>query len=249
MARAKRIDRDRAEARRRYRTATATASSEPLDDEEPGDATDAAPAARGTAPGSGGAAGSRARTGAQPLRARMGFREAFTSSYRPVRLREDIAGLPAMLRHWSVWGVVAISIVSSILALALGPTSDVAAFPFSLFVAPGAVAGIFIAGYFAPTASYLAGLIVGLASGILYSLVVVIVASGAVPGGAGSFTPDLVGSLVLQAFLINALYGLFLAPAAAWYKRFLANTAPQRQVRPTAQTGKQRRTGPRAKTR
>lgn len=249
MARAKRIDRDRAEARRRYRAATAAASPEPLEDDESAIDDDAAATEPSPAPAGARARTGRAAPGAQPLRARMGFREAFTSSYRPVHLREDIAGIPQMLRHWSLWGVAVVILASAVLGIVLGPTNEAAAFPFQLFVAPGSVAGIFIAGYFARTAAYLAGLIVGLIATVFYGLVVVIVASGVTPGGAGLITQDLVGGLIAQALLINVLYGIFLGAAAAWYKRFLANTAPPRPVRPAAQTGKQRRTGPRAKTR
>lgn len=248
MARAKRIDRDRAEARRRYRAAAAADSTATAEDGSSDEA--AAPTAPATSGTAARGAAPRQRAGTQPARPRMGLRQAFLAAYRPVHLREDLAGLPKLVAHWSVWGPVLAAVVSTALPFALGSTNELARFAFSIFVSPGAVAGVFIAGYFAPTAAYLAGLVVSLASSILFSIFAYAVAGGALGGDASGITTDVVGSSIATAFVIGPLYGIFLGATAAWYKRFLAYTAPPRPAnRPAAQGGNRRSQGPRAKSR
>jgi MFS family permease len=176
----------------------------------------------------------------------MGLREAFFAAYRPLHLRDDLRRFPAIVTHWSVWGPIAVAVLATILEIAVGANNSLSSFLFSLFVAPGAVAGVFIAGYFAPTAAYLAGLVVALASSILFA----IAAWAAYSSGTSGLTEEVVVGSITTGFIIGPLYGIFLGATAAWYKRFLAATSPARPPRPTAQqSGNRRRQGPRAKTR
>jgi len=101
----------------------------------------------------------------------------------------------------------------------------------------------FIAGFFAPRASYLLGAIIALASVAFQAIVFL------GPFGSGFFdlqtqtTSAAVSKDVLvQQILTNALFagvpsGAFFAAAAAWYRRFLKLASPNRQAQARS-TGK-----------
>ncbi len=220
MARAKRTDLDRADARRRYRAAIA-ADPTTTDAETGEEAGATVPATRSAARPSG------TRAGAQPMAPRMGIVAAARAAYRPVHVRQDLRGLPALVLHRAVWIPMVLAVVSMIAAVITGPGNQVAWFAFTVFTLPPAMAGVFIAGFFAPTAAYLAGGLIGLVSAVLSVVYVTAAQSGSVPGDA-ALTSGSVSDLIVYAFGIGIGYGIVLGAAAAWYKRFLAFTSPQR---------------------
>ncbi len=91
---------------------------------------------------------------------------------------------------------------------------------------PPAIAPIFVAGFFAPRASYLIGLVVSLIDAVAYAFLVIVIAptigTTATPG------PD-VASLLGTALLVGPTSGVLFASAAAWYRRFLALSSRSRQ--------------------
>ena len=157
MARAKRTD--RAAARRRNR-ATLTdpigeGDLETLDADTPRSTSSTARA---------GDAG-RARTGAGATAApvRPGVGSAFRGSFRPLDLRGDLRALPQIVRHWSLW----LPIILAGLSVALVPfysTAPIVGTLFGYFSGPAPFGTAFIAGLFAPRASYLVGMLAALAS-------------------------------------------------------------------------------------
>ena len=160
MARAKRTQ--RADARRRYRAAVA----DPLQD---GDfAPDGDAEAGSTAPVAASRASAGSRTGSAPAGAsappaRPSIAAAFRSSFRPLDLRGDLRALPQLLRHWSFL----VPVILSGLAVALVPLVGLnpltsAFFQYFSFTAP--LGSSFLAGFFAPRASYLVGMLAALAS-------------------------------------------------------------------------------------
>ena len=217
MARAKSTA--RAEARRRYR------AEQGLPPEvSPDDASETA------AQGSGG--GSRPAAG-QP--ARMGLTQAFKSSFHPAHVREDLRALPAIAtRSNALWIPIALTIGSMIVVLVV-PPNIVSQFAYAYFVQTPAIGGVFIAGFLAPRASWLLGLIVGLVSAICYSILILVVppAAGA-PAATGSQSDIILAALVLSPGL-----GILFASAAAWYRRFLQLSNPNRGRRqaPPAKRG------------
>jgi hypothetical protein len=99
VARAKRTQ--RAAARRRYRAAT-----EPeLVDDEAG-AEQARPAATQNR------AAATARSTGEAVR--VGIGTAFRASFHPLRVREDLAALPSLVTHRSLWLPVLATIISTI---------------------------------------------------------------------------------------------------------------------------------------
>ena len=108
---------------------------------------------------------------------------------------------------------------------------------FAYFIQTPAIGGVFIAGFLAPRASWLLGVIVGLVSAACYSLLVIAFPSTIYP--AAPPTAEQARDVAISAFIFSPIIGGFFAAAAAWYRRFLALSSPNRGRRP-AQGQKQR---------
>jgi hypothetical protein len=216
VARAKRTE--RAVARRRYRAATATdPATEDFENDAP-----PSNAARSSSSSAG-----RSTPAATP--GRVGFVDAFKQSIRPLHVREDLAALPWIAVHTkALWVPLLITILSTIVTAATGATDMVTGLLFTYFVVFPAIGGVFIAGFLAPRASWLAGMIVGLVSAICY---VALGLSGRLPTPfAEQFNVNTTGAAV-SAFIYSPIMGGFFAAAAAWYRRFLALSSPNRNKR------------------
>jgi hypothetical protein len=102
------------------------------------------------------------------------------------------------------------------------------AFAWELLVLPGSALGPqLLAGFFAPRASYLLGLIVGLFQGLVFTIFITQF-SGQL--GSTELPPDKVGNLLTLSFVTGPVSGTLFAAAAAWYRRFLSLSSPKRQT-------------------
>ena len=214
MARAKRTA--RADARRRYRADQGLA--------EP------ALAEPGESASSQSAQGSPAATTPDPG-ARRGIAAAFREAFRPLDVRGDIEALPAIaLRSKALWLPVLLTLTSTVLFVAVPPgrSNDALAivnqFLFQYFIATPAIGAVFIAGFMAPRASWLLGAIVGLVAASCYSFLGL---GGYIPLAANAPQP-VAQDVVIAAFSISSVFGAFFASAAAWYRRFLMLSNPNR---------------------
>lgn len=227
MARAKRTE--RAEARRRYR-----AASTPIEETDPLEPTDP-PAAVKASKGSPQA--STAKASGTP--ARMGIVDALKASVRPAHVREDIAALPWIAVHTkALWVPVLITVASTIGIIITGGSDVITVFMFTYFVQTPAIGGVFIAGFLAPRASWVLGVVVGLVAAIGYSIYILIAASRAT--GTAVPAPGLVQETILSALILSPILGAFFAASAAWYRRFLYLSNPNRGRR-NAQKPSQKR--------
>ena len=221
MARAKRTE--RAEARRRYRAA-------PLGDPANDVVDDEAPAAT-----SGGTRGAPPRP--TPSTVRMGFVDAIKKSIHPIHVRSDLAALPWIAVHSpALWAPLLITIASTVLVIVTAG-GTISQFLFAYFIQTPAIGGVFLAGFLAPRASWLLGVIVGFVSAACYALLVF-----AFPLTIGATLPpttDQAREVAISAFILSPVVGGFFAAGAAWYRRFLALTNPNRGKRGT-QAPKQR---------
>jgi hypothetical protein len=216
VARAKRTA--RAEARRRSRAATDI--DEPLDEATP----EVARRADST---------SATRAGQTP--ARMGFGAAFRAAIHPVNVRADLASLPWLALHTkALWLPVLITIASTVFIVATNG-GDWSLFMFAYFIQTPAIGGVFIAGFLAPRASWLLGAIVGLVAAICYS--VLVVAYPATIYTELPPTPDQTRDIVLAALVLSPVFGALLAAGAAWYRRFLRLSSPNRSRQPDRPKG------------
>ena len=215
MARAKRTA--RADARRRYR-AEQGLPTEPIDDDD-------APA---PAKGSSTPAATRATS---VTNQRLGIGQAFRASFRPLDLRGDLRALPHIaLRTKALWIPVALVVGSTVLFVVTRGTDMLTrVFLFPYFIQTPAIGGVFIAGFLAPRASWLLGVIVGLVAAACYSFLVLTVLSDL---AAAAGTPGLTQEVIASAFVLSPVMGALFASAAAWYRRFLAYSNPNRGRQP-----------------
>lgn len=214
MARAKRTH--RAEARRRYRSEQAVGTFEDGDpDIEPGD--------RPTP--------EQPRAGAATT-ARRGFAAAFREAFRPVNIPEDLRSIPALVRNKALWVPIILTLATAGLYAAVRPESrpgelisTLTLFAKEYFLVPPAIGGAFITGFMAPRASWLLGLAVGLVAAATYSILVF---NGIVVFPPTTATPPRPEDVAFAAFAISPIIGAFFASTAAWYRRFLYLTNPNR---------------------
>jgi hypothetical protein len=211
VARAKRTT--RAEARRRYRAEQGLPDEAmALDDADDSDATTPRPGR--TDPDQAG---------------RLGIGTALRMSFRPLDIRGDFRALPRLARNKAFLIPMLLTLGSTAVFLfarpqATGPADTVtvvATFLFQYFIQTPAIGGVFIAGFLAPRASWLLGVIVGLVSAACYS--------GLVLSGSLPLSPTTNSTEVVQAaFAIAPVMGGLFASAAAWYRRFLQLSSPNR---------------------
>jgi hypothetical protein len=205
----------RAEARRRYRQATiqpVEGTAEELEGES-------RPAA--------GESRQQARAAARPAPSPSGrpsFMAAFRGAYHPANIREDLAKLPKLLTSRALLGGIGLTLAAAV-AYWLLPNYDGSTMAFQLIVVPGAaLLPQLVAGFFAPSASYLLGLIVGLVQGIAFFAVISSIAART----NTPITPEALNSILLQSFVTGPVSSSLFAAAAAWYRRFLALSSPRR---------------------
>jgi hypothetical protein len=176
VARAKRTD--RAEARRRYRAQLAEQAAAEAEDESQDTPSGAKASARPEpAPSARAAAG--------------GVGYAFRAAFRPINLREDVAYLPRLVLHPSVWAPISVSILTAGATVVTGGRDMISVILLPFFVwPPPQIGALFIAGFFAPRASYLAGGIVGVAISLVVTAAVAAGPSSVTaPQGQATATP------------------------------------------------------------
>ena len=233
MARAKRTD--RAVSRRRYRAAMLEqGQGDPETDEIEVSRANARPARNsGTEP-------------AMP-KGRVGMLSAAKLATRPVHYLDDFKYAPTLIfRTYAIWPTMLISLAG----LAFGLTqNDFNSGGFQLvltfWLSLPALLQPMIAGFFAPRATWLAGIIASVFTSLCYTVLVIWATSvnlANLPANfrleSGKFLPA-----ALQ-FAINAFpFGALLGAASGWYKRFLTlggigtpRTPPNKQKR---QSGRQ----------
>ena len=230
MARAKRTD--RAEARRRHRAATdGTAGAED---------TATAPAPTTSSKG-----GSASKSAMSSPAGRISMGTAFRKSFHPVDVRADLAALPWLLTHtYALWIPVAITVVGGIVVAISNDPRSITSLMYEYFVRPPAIGGVFIAGFLAPRASWLLGLIVGLVSALVNALLVTFV-----PLAIFATVPNAsqAQEFIVTGFLLSPIFGALFASGAAWYRRFLQLSNPNRgkraEEKKKANDGKSRTSG------
>jgi hypothetical protein len=156
----------------------------------------------------------------------MGFMAAFKAAIHPLHVRPDLAALPWIAtRTHALWVPLAITLASTVLIVATNG-GDLSLFMFAYFIQTPAIGGVFIAGFLAPRASWLLGVIVGLFSAACYSFLVLVypdtIYAGLPPTEAQA------REVALSAFILSPVIGGFFAAGAAWYRRFLRLSSPNR---------------------
>ena len=153
----------------------------------------------------------------------------------------DLRALPQLIRHRAFWIPVLLTLATLVLFIVVRPegkndlVSIVTVFMFQYFVVTPAIGGVFIAGFMAPRASWLLGILVGLVAAASYSFLVL---SGYIGVAPTESTAGLARDVVIAAFLMSPIIGAFFASTAAWYRRFLYLSNPNRGRRSAAASGR-----------
>jgi hypothetical protein len=227
VARAKRTD--RAEARRRYRAQMAAEGGDELDPDE-----DAEPAAESRGPVS--TPPRRGAAAPPPAPGRPGIGNAFRAAFRPANVREDLALLPQIVRHRSVWLPVLITIGTTAVLLATGGSDGISILVANYFVAAPPIGAIFLSGFLASRASYLTGAIAGLAGAICVALLIGVSSNGALGLGSPAASPS--PSAIMSPPASASLAPSASAPSSAGASPSSApSAAGSPQVSPTPSAG------------
>lgn len=216
MARAKMTD--RAEARRRYRAYLAQQDgsdvSETTEDEAASAQDSQVARARNPQGGRSAAAG--------PV-ARVGFFQAMKMAYRTPHYREDLRGIvPLITQTKAIWPVALICVIAAAVSYpqikngVADPNDPVLSITLQFILAPLPLLPPMIAGFLAPRATWLAGIIAALIS--TFCLVVLLIVSGVIK--TNEIGPGLVQALS-EALPFGAMFGAL----SGWYKRFLGLTS------------------------
>jgi hypothetical protein len=237
VARAKRTE--RTDARRRYREEQA-----PLTGEEGASETTSETTSKPTAsnPSNSKSSTSKSATdGARPAGQRQGFMTLMKAAYRPPRVIDDLKSLPLVVTNIGFIGAslgsIAIAVWfclsynTPISAVPIGDTAGLQAVSASyqipamlmgMVISPPPAVGAFLIGFMAKRASWLGGLLYG----ILCTIIVILVLQQ--PAGR-LFTADGSPDAIIASTAAWAPIGAALfAAAAAWYKRFLNLSNPNR---------------------
>jgi hypothetical protein len=206
VARAKRTSSERAAARRRYRAATDLEIAE--------DVAEGSPQSRAPEP---------ARAAADVPR--MGIMAALRTSFRPLNVRADLAALPSLVPHKAFWVPVLVTVATAIATTVSGGSDVVTPLLFTYFIVTPAVGGVFLAGFLAPRASWLLGILVSLVAALSY------IAMGLATRLPEPFQTQFSSAqtdAIVYTLVWSPLMGAFFASAAAWYRRFLTLSNPNR---------------------
>jgi hypothetical protein len=179
---------------------------------------------------------------ATPPPARPGIASAFRESFRPIDIRGDLRALPRLLTHWSFYGPVLLS-GAAVAAIPIFGLNALTSTFYQYFSYTAPIGSSFIAGFFAPRASYLVGGLAAFAS-FLFQLIAFNTGAfsgafeGAKDASGAAIDPNVIAAGILnQALFVGVPSGAFFAAAAAWYRRFLRTANPNRN-RPPQQSGR-----------
>jgi len=162
----------------------------------------------------------------------MGFMVAFRAAIHPIHVREDLASLPWIATHSkALWIPLLITVLSTVAIIATNG-GDLSLFMFAYFIQTPAIGGVFIAGFLAPRASWLLGVVVGLVSAACYTLLLLYYPSTIYAGPPPTQSQAI--EVAASAFLLSPVIGGIFAAGAAWYRRFLRLSAPVRS-KPTTE--------------
>jgi len=236
VARAKRTD--RAEARRRYR---ATLVDEPTTDELE-DEVDDAVSETARPSGRDRVRAASAASAAPTSPPRPSIIRAFSSSFKPVDVRGDVRALPSLLRHRAFLIPLALIVAAAVGLVVTGLREPIIYALAQYLLFPPPVAAVFIAGFFAPRASWLLGAVLGAVSTVA---LLAAVSSPTVQAAVGAAATGDFASTAITVLGYSMIGGALFASIAAWYKRFLFLANPARAARANARTNdrQQRRRG------
>jgi hypothetical protein len=140
-------------------------------------------------------------------------------------IREDLRQLPGMVRSKPILFLpLVLFLVGLGIFLALPGLSPeiagIAGYYIQFFFAPPALFTFFIAGFFAPRASYMIGFIYGVLAAVIWSIAILAVGVQVDPTTPAPAVVD-PPMVILNMLVLGILYGTLAAALASWYREFL----------------------------
>lgn len=163
-------------------------------------------------------------TAAPAAGARVGIVDSFRLASGPADIRGDVAAFPSVARHsHAVWLPVAVVVATGLAYLVPSlRQNSIVVFLVQALLAPPAMIPSFLAGMLTRRASWLAGAVAGLASGIMAVVIILIVPLS----GAAQVTTSATDALWIV--VVGPLFGAAVGAFAGFYRRFLAYSSPNR---------------------
>ncbi|MEO6351322.1 MAG: hypothetical protein ABIP53_11790 [Candidatus Limnocylindrales bacterium] len=149
------------------------------------------------------------------------------SMFKMPNILADIRALPSIFRSKPLLILPLVLMLIGLVIYWFLPTispdvAGIAGYYIQFFFAPPALFTFFIAGFFAPRASYLVGFIYGVIAAVIWSIAVLSVGVPSIdpsqPPTTNTYDPVFV---VLNMLVLGILYGTLAAALAAWYRDFL----------------------------
>ena len=164
--------------------------------------------------------------------------------FKMPNIREDARALPEMFRTKRLMWVPLLLFAAGFLLVLVypglpSPLGDGAVLYLQFFFVPPALFTFFIAGFVAPRASYLVGLVYGLLAGVVWSVGYLV--TGALASGSTT-TPPPDNPVLVSAnlFLFGLVYGTLGAAFAGWYRDFLRRMQENSRQKRVEQEAKDR---------
>ncbi len=164
--------------------------------------------------------------------------------FRMPDVRADLRALPQIFRtRRLLWVPLLLLIGGMVVTLVLpglpAQIGSIADLYIQFFFVPPALFTFFLAGFVAPRASYLVGLLYGLIAGGMWAAIILGpgMATSTTPGAASTVEPV---AVVFNMVLIGSLYGTLAAAFAAWYRDFLRGMQERGKLRRAEQEAKER---------
>lgn len=168
---------------------------------------------------------------------RLGIASAFRQSIHSVDFRADIALLPSLLRSKAFLIPIALSGATAIL-FSVAPT-QITYLLLQYFIWAPPIGAVFLAGFLAPRASWLVGLMVGVVASVFFAVLLLsgLFDSSSLVIGLPPLPKDQHVAFIGQWFLLSSVMGALFAAGAAWYRRFLQLSNPNRGRKPDPKRG------------
>jgi hypothetical protein len=137
-------------------------------------------------------------------------------------VRSDLRALPEMFRTrrllWLPFIILAVGFVLVLVQAALPvEIQPWVVLYVQYFFLPQALFTYFIGGFLAPRAAYLIGLLLGLTTGVLWAIVLVVLPDTQAAFSSATDVASLIGLIVVESLVL----GMFAGGFAGWYRNYL----------------------------
>jgi hypothetical protein len=152
-------------------------------------------------------------------------------SFERPDFRGDLAAFPTVIRtqrtFWLAFGAIVLATVVGVgVPLATGHADEAWLGALVQLVLYVPSVPLLVAGYFAPRAAWLEGLLLGLLSSIGYLAVIFILATSGIGTGAlGQIDPSQLALQVAYQLGQGIIFGALFGGLAAWYRRWLRQSS------------------------